>query len=59
MAKKLELQPYPRAGNTLLADYSLFPLPSKQLDDDVIKSSIKLAFERCVMTKVGKKKGRD
>ncbi len=56
MAKKLILQPYPREGNTLLANSSLFPIPSTPLNENLINSSIKKAFDRCIKTKVGKKR---
>lgn len=54
--KKLVLQPYPRKGNTLLADPSLFPIPEQPLQEDLIKASIKTAFERCLKNKIDEEK---
>lgn len=54
----IRLQPYPREGDTLLAASTLFPMPDEPLAEDIIKSSIKLAFDRCAKNKVGKTKIR-
>lgn len=58
MAKQLVLQPYPREANTLLSDSALFPMPSQKLSEEVIKSSIKISFDRCLKNKVGREKAK-
>ncbi len=58
MAKQLVLQPYPRESNTLLSDSELFPIPDQKLNEDIIKSSIMISFDRCHKNKVGKEKDK-
>jgi hypothetical protein len=56
MAKQLVLQPYPRKANTLLSDPNLFPMPNQKLGENLLNSSIKFAFNRCLKNKVGDEK---
>ena len=56
MAKQLSLQRYPREGDTLLANSSLFPPPNKPVGESIIRPLIKSAFDRCLKNKIGEKK---
>jgi hypothetical protein len=52
--KPSPLQPYPRREDgSDIADDSLFPQPEQPLDSEQLKSSIRLAFERCLRNKRG------
>lgn len=52
-SQKLQLQPYPREGNTLLSAGLLYPQKKPQLDFDIIDETITTAFKRCTKNKQG------
>lgn len=52
-SQKLQLQPYPREGTSLLASNSLFPTKATPLDQITIEKAIDNAFERCLKNKKG------
>ncbi|MBE0640268.1 MAG: hypothetical protein IH598_17270 [Bacteroidales bacterium] len=56
---KLQLQPYPREGTSLLAANYLFPQKHPKLSDTVLESSIDNAFQRCLKNKKGELKTID
>ncbi len=52
-SQKLQLQPYPREGTSLLASNSLFPVKGTSLSQIIIEKAIDNAFERCLKNKKG------
>ena len=50
---KLSLQPYPREGQYLLSDPSLYPKKSPCISIPELNEAIDLAFQRCLKNKTG------
>lgn len=58
-SQKLQLQPYPREGTSLLAANFLFPQKNPKLPETMLETSIDNAFQRCLKNKRGEIKTFD
>ena len=58
-SNKPTLQNYPREGNNLRTDSSLFPRLNPPVEEVVLDGAIDLAFQRCKIKKNGQRRVED